>query len=219
MQKKEIEKVLQEKADKIEMREFSQVWDEIKGEINSPEKKKIRWKKWLPMACASAVLVVCVVLLPFLIDTSSKPIPPAEEVYYADVLEKQDVLESEMLEGLVQAGISHVELDEYTLGECGLLITEDNKIKGASTNIYNNPTTFFAKVDIYDKSVDLKINLVATYDAQCKVNSTDVYYKLKQESGGMYEYIAYAVHNKVQYAIEYTGFSDNLIEFLNDFFA
>ena len=217
MQEREIEKILQQKADEIELREFSQVWEEIKGEIDQPEKKKVRWKKWLPMALASAVLVVCIALSPMIIK-ALKPAPPNEEVFFADVLSGQGVLENEMLDGLVQAQISHVNLSKYTLQNCKLLITEDNKIKGASATIYNNPTTFFAEMIIYHKSVDADIK-IATYDTQCKVNSADVYYKLKQESGGMYEYSVYAVHNKVQYVIEYTGFSNNLTEFLNDFFA
>lgn len=220
MQEKEIEKILQEKADKFEMREFSQVWEEIKGEIEQPEKekKKIRWKKWLPMALASAVLVICIALCPILIN-ALKPAPPGEEVFYADVLTSQGVLENEMLDGLVQAQISHVNLNKYTLQNCKLLITEDNKIKGASATIFNNPTTFFAEMVIYHKNVDAVIEIDKSYDNQCKVNSADVYYKLKQESGGMYKYSVYAVHNKVQYVIEYTGFSNNLTEFLNDFFA
>lgn len=218
MQEKDIEKILQEKADKIEMREFSQVWDEIKGEITQPEKKKIRWKKWLPMAFASAVLVVCIALSPIIIN-ALKPAPPAEEVFFADVLTTQDVLKEEMLDGLVQAEIMHVSLSEYGVDNCKLLITEDNKIKGASLMLYNNPTTFFGNLEIYDKTVDLRIKTDKSYDTQCKVNSADVYYKLKRASGGMYEYSVYAVHNKVQYVIEYTGFSDNLTEFLNDFFA
>ncbi len=219
MQEKEIEKILQEKADKFEMREFSQVWEEIKGEIEQPEKqkKKIRWKKWLPMALASAVLVVCIALSPMIIK-ALKPAPPNEEVFYNDELTSQEVLENEMLEGLADAQIAHVNLGDYLFDGCKLLVTEDNKIKGASATIYNNPTTFFAEMIIYHKSVDADIKL-ATYDTQCKVNSADVYYKLKQESGGMYQYNVYAVYNKVQYVIEYTGFSNNLTEFLNDFFA
>ena len=53
MQDKELEKLLQEKADKTEMREFSQVWEEIKGEIVSPKpKKEFKWKKWFPSKTA-----------------------------------------------------------------------------------------------------------------------------------------------------------------------
>ena len=37
MQDKELEKILQEKADQGKKREFPQVWDEIKGEIVGEE--------------------------------------------------------------------------------------------------------------------------------------------------------------------------------------
>jgi len=40
MQDKELEKIIQEQADKTKMRDFSLVWEEIKDEITPVEKER-----------------------------------------------------------------------------------------------------------------------------------------------------------------------------------
>lgn len=219
MEDREVERILQEKADQIKVRDFSEVWGEIKDQLKEEDRKpKWTWKKWLPIALASAVLVVCIALTPFIIKSSTPTPERPEEVFFSDALNQQSVLKDEMLNSLTQASISHVNISNYELVDCKLYITEKNAVKGASFDMYN-PTTFFSKMQLYDKSVDLGLNLGMAYDQTCKVNSTTVHYKFKQENGGMYEYSVYAVHNNVQYVIEYMGVSDNLSDFLNEFFA
>lgn len=213
MQEKELENLLQEKADKVEMREFSQVWNEIKGQIEEPKpQRKFVWKRWAP-AFASAFLVLCIALSPIIINS----LKPAPEVFYSDDLSKQIVSESEMFDGLAQANISHVDLSEYWFLSTFLYYTEDMQVKGACVNFYN--TICAGVINLYDASVDLSLNLESLYDSTYKVNSTDVLYKFKQENAGMYEYSIYAVHNKVQYVIEYTGTTNDITNFLTEFFA
>lgn len=219
MQDKDLEKILQQKADNVPQKDFSIVWEEIKGEIKQPEKKKkFGWKKWFPMVLASAVLVVCLALSPVIINSLMPPDLPQEEVFFSDELSKQDVLEEEMLNGLLQANINHVSLVEYELDDCKLLLTEDNKIKGAGFNMYNNPTTFYAEMQLCDKSVNLNLD-ISTYNTIYKVNTTDVHYKFKQENSGLYGYSIYALHNGVKYLIEYSGVSNDITIFLNEFFG
>lgn len=213
MQEKELENLLQEKADKVEMREFSQVWNEIKGQIEEPKpQRKFVWKRWAPVF-ASAFLVLCIALSPTIINS----LKPAPEVFYSDDLSKQIVSESEMFDGLAQANISHVDLREYSFISTFLFYTEDMQVKGASASFYNSVCYVIMK--FYDLSVDLNLDLESLYDSTYKVNSTDVLYKFKQENAGMYEYSIYAVHNKVQYVIEYTGTTNDITNFLTEFFA
>ncbi|MBQ8196633.1 MAG: hypothetical protein IJZ73_01080 [Clostridia bacterium] len=221
MQDKELERILQEKADKTEMRPFSEVWEDIKGDVVQPEpkKKKFELKKWLPMSLAATFLVACIAVTPIIIE-SLKPLPPQEELFFTDELVIQNTTKEEMFQGLSSAQIHHVDLSSYSFDSCKLYYTENNVVKGAEFNFYENVPipSFFAKMRIYDKSVDLNLDL-AKYDTIVKVNSADVHYKFNGQNGGMYQYEVYAVHNSVQYAIEYNGFADNLMEFLNDFFA
>ena len=213
MQDKELENLLQKKADEIELRDFSEVWEEIKGEIQPPVKeKKFRWNKWLPMILASAVAVVCIALTPVIINLTI----PREEVFYSDEWDKQDVIKEEMFSGLSQAQILHVNLANYYVEGCQLLVTETNQVKGASF-AFNDGATFFAEASIYDKSVDLNLDF-STYESTWEGND-DVHYKFIQESDGFYEYGVYAIYNNTQYVIEYTGVSNDLTEFLNEFFA
>ena len=159
MQYKDLEDFLQKKADETkEERDFSEVWADIKDQIIVEKPvKKFSFKKWLPTILASTALVVCLILTPVLINVL-KPAP--EELYFADSLTNQDVLESEMLSELSQSSIEHVDLTDYVLDGCSIWVTEDNQVKGASFRLYNeNPTTFFSIIKIYDKTVDAKINL------------------------------------------------------------
>ena len=216
MQDKELEKVLQEKADNTKMRDFSEVWKEIKDEVVSEKKKKKSiFKNKFFLSFAPAFLAICIVLTPlfFLLN------PPQEKVYLTDQLISTSVTEEETFDGLLTANITHVDLSSYVFYNTALYNTDKAEVKGAHLEFYNeNPTTFFAKMDLYDKSVDLKIK-IDLYDTNCKVNSADVYYKFKSAESGFYEYSVYATCNNVKYLIEYSGVTDNLMEFLNDFFA
>lgn len=213
MQDKELEKVLQEKADNTKMREFSEVWKEIKDEVVvEKKKKKSIFKNKFFLAFAPAFLAICIVLTPlfFLLN------PPQEKIYLSDQLISTSVTEKEMFDWLSTASIAHVDLSEYIIIDENIFHTDEMEVKGACFSFYQE--TFFAKMRLYDKSVDLEIK-TNLYDTNCKVNSADVYYKFKSAESGFYEYSVYATCNNVKYLIEYSGVTDDLMEFLNDFFA
>ena len=153
MQDKELEKVLQEKADNAEMREFSQVWDEIKDEV-IPEKKEKKniFKNKFFLVFAPAVLVICIVLTPLLF---FNPTQPQEKIYFTEELILTPVTDKEMFDGLSNANIAHTDLSEYIIYETNLYYTEEMEVKGACIDFYQE--TFFAKMRLCDKSVDLKI--------------------------------------------------------------
>ena len=217
MQDKELEKVLQEKADNVKMREFSEVWDEIKDEISTQKKeKKSIFKNKFFLIFAPALLVVCIALTPLFFLKST---PTPDKTYYADKLISKSVVVEEALDGLKSASITHVDLSKYVFTETYLYNTEEGVVKGARLTFYNETTmSFFAEMKLYDKSVDLKIN-TSLYENNIQVNSADVFYKFKSNSSGFYDYEVYATYNNVKYVIEYSGVTDNLMEFLTEFFA
>ncbi len=218
MQDKELEKILQEKADKTEMRDFSLVWDEIKDEITPKEKEKTSiWKKKFFLIFAPSLLVICIAISSIFF---FKPTPPSDKIYFNDQLIKNSATLNDAMSGLSNANIPHVDLSRFGFTDTCLYYTDKMEVKGGYFEFYNeNPTTFFAKMQLYDKSVQLNLDIENLYDTTCKVNSADVYYKFKTNSSGFYEYSIYAIHNKVQYLIEYSGVTDNLVEFLTDFFG
>jgi len=218
MQNKELEKILQEKADKTEMRDFSLVWDDIKDEILPKEKeKKSIWKKKFFLIFAPTLLVICIAISSLFF---FRPTPPTDKIYFDDELIKNSATLNDAMSGLSNANISHVDLNRFGFSGTYLYYTDKMEVKGGYFEFYNeNPTTFFAKMKLYDKSVELNLDIENLYDTNCQVNSADVYYKFKSVNGGFYEYSVYATFNKVQYLIEYSGVTDNLMEFLTDFFV
>ncbi len=217
MEDKELEKILQEKADKTEIRKFSKVWKDIKGEIEQPKpEKRFRWKRWLPMMLSSAVLILCIALSPIVIN-ALKPSPPDEIVFYTDDLSKhQDTVEN-VFNGLNQANIACVDMSKYYLYDLGLYYTEEMVVKGAFF-VFSNDNGY-AEMSLYDKSVDLGVDIDLLYDSTYKIGSTIVHYKVMQESGVLCEYTLFTVHNKTQYVMEYTGEGDKFTDFLQDFFG
>ena len=217
MQDKELEKIIQEQADKTKMRDFSLVWEEIKDEITPVEKeRKSIWKKKFFLIFAPAILVICIALSPFLI----KYLTPAEEVFYDDELIKNTVTAEVALDELSSANLLLDSISGFALLDTYLYYTEDGVVKGAHFSFYDeNPTTFFATTDLYDKNVELNQVMENSYENFCKVNSADVSYTFMGYNNGFYEYSVYATFNGVKYLIEYSGLTDNLTEFLTNFFA
>ena len=82
MDNQEIEKKLQESADKIEMRDFEEVWREIGPKIEAEEAKRRRRKKiFIPVAASLfSVAVACSVILPIDLRDNN----PNEEIFYLD---------------------------------------------------------------------------------------------------------------------------------------
>lgn len=66
MEIKDVEKRLEEAADTMELRPFSQRWEVIKDEIKVPRAKKgTSFRKWLPsVAAACAVILSGAIILP-----------------------------------------------------------------------------------------------------------------------------------------------------------
>ena len=56
MEDKEVEKKLKESAENIDIRGFSQVWEDIKDKIESPKRRKPAY--WLPLAASVIGIII-----------------------------------------------------------------------------------------------------------------------------------------------------------------
>jgi len=149
-----------------------------------------------------------------------KYLTPAEEVFYNDRLIKGAVTTEVALDELSSANLLLDSISGFALLDTYLYYTEDGVVKGAHFSFYDeNPTTFFAEMKLYDKNVELNQVMENSYENFCKVNSADVSYTFMGYNNGFYEYSVYATFNGVKYLIEYSGVTDNLTEFLTNFFA
>ena len=85
MQEKELDNLLKESVENEKVRDFSNVWNDIKEEV-LPQKKQqyVFWKRWVPIVLTSVMVIVCVILSPLLINEPSVPENPQEEIFYSD---------------------------------------------------------------------------------------------------------------------------------------
>lgn len=116
MEDKEIEKMLQEEADNIEVRDFSLVWDDIKSKINPPKKKRYRL---LPVvASIVSIVVACSIIIPVALWKNDNPAAnekpssdSSEQVYFSDELLLLETTPEDFLNQLSLASIDIVDIE------------------------------------------------------------------------------------------------------------
>ena len=110
MTNREIEQKLQENADKVEMRDFDEIWQEIGPHIVAQQKKRrIRWRRWLPIAASFlAVGLTAAIVLPQVLKGQD------EEIRYLDSeLERKAVQRTEFFTYIEQSDLEIVDLSSF----------------------------------------------------------------------------------------------------------
>lgn len=221
MDLKETEKILEQSAKDIKMRDFSEVWQNIKGEIEVEQKqrKKLWAKRYFPAILAACLVLVFAIALPIYLHN----IPKApEEIYFQDSLISIEVNETTFFEELAKDKVSHVSFSNYKTSGCTLYKTEEGKTKGGFVDLYDNLTspTEMLKIHFYDKSVQIEDESEKVYDLSYSKDNLSVLYKVKSSypEYNVYVYDINASYNKVNYLIEYTGNAADPIVFFESFF-
>lgn len=213
---KETERILEESAKKIKVRDFSEVWSEIKDKVEPAPKKIFYQKKWFkPLLAACFALIFAIALPIFLLNPPTTP----EEIYYEDKLNVVFVERIEFFDGLEESNISNVDFVGYELSRYVLYKTENDLVKGGSVDL-NNLSTYI-KIRFYDKSVkiddlqeDIKYENTYTNDGLTALYNIGEGYP----DYNIYSYNIFASYNNVNYFIEYTGTASNPVDFFNSFF-
>ena len=221
MDLKETEKILEQSAKDIKMRDFSEVWQNIKGEIEIEQKqrKKVWAKRYFPAILAACLVLVFAIALPIYLHN----IPEVPEVvYYADKLVMTKVDEATFFEELSKGKVNHVSFSNYKLKDCSLYQTEQGEAKGGYVDLcddVNSPTEII-KLNFYDVSVQLEDESEKVYDLSYSKDNLSVLYKIKNSypEYNIYIYDIKASYNKVNYLIEYTGNVADPIVFFESFF-
>lgn len=221
MDLKETEKILEQSAKDIKMRDFSEVWQNIKGEIEVEQKqrKKVWAKRYFPAILAACLVLVFAIALPIYLHN----IPEVPEVvYYSDKLISADVEESIFFDELKKGKVNHVSFSLYKTNDCVLYKTEENKAKGGYVDLYDNLTspTEILKIKFYDESVQIEDEYEKVYDLSYSKGNLSVLYKVKSSypEYNIYIYDIKASYNKVNYLIEYTGNAADPTVFFESFF-
>ena len=218
---KETEKILEQSAKNIKVRDFSEVWQEIKGELEVEEKpkKKVWAKRYMPAILSACIVLIIAISLPiFLLN----PVETPKKIFYQDQLVMVDVEETTFFNELSSAKVTHVSFSKYLATNCKLYKTDTNVAKGGSVDLYDDMSapTEVIKIKFYDISVNLDDLSEKVYELSYSKEGLSVSYnKLPSyPEYNIYSYDIMATFNKVNYFIEYMGGASNPETFFESFF-
>jgi hypothetical protein len=226
MEDKEVEKKLKESAENIDIRGFSQVWEDIKDKIESPKRRKPAY--WLPLAASViGIIIGGGIIIPIAlqnvhqanIGSSSNS---SEQTYQSDKLNIKGVTPKAFYTHMKRAGVDIVDVNDYVVMSSVVYQTEDFLVKGGLlelTDDEKNPT-FFLSLEVYDQSVEIVGQSQRWYDFEYSVNDVHIQYRVKASfsENGVYIYDIKASLNTVDYYMEYTCFTEDIKPFLDTFF-
>ena len=233
MKNRKNEKRIEESIEKIKVRDFSLVWEDIKDTVSPPKRKPAL--NWRFLATAVAIFVViCSVIIPLSIkyfsngegviqsDEPSHSTSEEGQVYFVDELVISIIEGNNFSNSLEKAGINIVDIDANVVIGSLLFKTSNQEVKGGQievTDDIDNPS-FVLFVKVYDKSVKQNDLIQVDYNLTHYVDGVKIQYRIKEfyPEDGIYIYDIKTYFNDVHYYLEYTTYSENITEFLNDFF-
>ena len=164
MENKKKEKIIEESVEKIEVRDFSLVWDDIKDTVIPPKRKLTLNLRFVATAIATLV-VISSAIIPLSINYSSggggalqsgelNHSTSDEKVYFVDELSLVNVESGEFFNQLLIAGINIVDIGRYSTAITILLQAVNQEVKGGQVELIDdleNPS-FLVFLTFYDKS-------------------------------------------------------------------
>ena len=219
----EIEQFLQEQADKIEIKDFDLVWDEIKDKTVIKKNRHRKWK-WISIAASFVgVMTAGMLILPHVVPNQPDNSEEPEVIFLSEQLSSVAVTENEFYTGFNAANINCINVSNYDVLNYALFYTENQEVKGGTLDFCDdeeNPS-YFVILQAYDKNVQFPKNLYNDYTLSLETsNGVNVQYKLDtySEEDGLYVYRAKAVFNYTSYLVEYTTFENNPTQFFEELF-
>ncbi len=218
MDNKELERKLQESANDIKVRDFSEVWEEIKDKVTPAKPERRRLPRWVPaVASVACVGIICGVTIPLALNNT----PPtgntsSATTYLQDNLSFVATTIEEFGSGLKQEQISYIDYSRYTIISSCLYKTVEGITKGGILEITDNISTY-ATLKLYSNDVIVNKYSHIEYDQTYSVGGAVIEYKLKSNDG-VFVYDAKTVHKGTQYYMECTSVSEDIKPFFNSLF-
>ncbi len=218
MEEKDIEELLQQSADSVEMRDFSEVWKNIQGEVTSARPQRRRLPKWVAAlaSSAAAVALISAITLPIVLCQG-------EPVYFWDELNSNSVSAEEFYNDIESSEVNCVDLRRYVASSCILYQTQEGVVKGGKAQLTDSQSapTFVMFIKFYESSVEVDNGDIVYDTSYITSNGANVEYVLKtsQPEYSYYVYDMMANYNAVNYYMEYTCFTEDVTSFLDSFFA
>ena len=119
MEEKEVEKRLKESAENIEVRDFSEVWQDIEHKVQPPKKRRYV-RLFSGIAAALSIIIICAVFIPLYFNSApeqSENDQPddQEQVYFDDKLIISVVSAEDFLNQLSASSVNVVDISGYGL--------------------------------------------------------------------------------------------------------
>lgn len=221
MEDKELEQELEKRVDNIEVRDFSLVWNDIRGRVSS--KKRINKHRLIGWVVSTAALVclsvACSIILPMVIIKNNEE---PESTYFMEELGTVAIEETRFYEELTKANIQHVDFSRYIGSYHVLFQTQDQQTKGGSIELTDDldNATFILDVQFYDDKIKETSAGPNEFDLNYEINGAIIYFRIKEAypEDSWYVYELKANYNSVNYYMEYTCFTEDIKPFLNEFF-
>ncbi len=217
MKKTDVEKKLIEKANEVKMRDFEDIWQEIKGEVAvEVQPKKNKNRKWLySLASLAACLILfCCVGIPLLLNNQNNDI-----VYFDNELTKTNVEKLEFFEQIENTKMKVVSLKRYN-GE-GFYIYKTSKgvVKGGNIEFVAELNSQVYLVGLKFYSLDVKEKEEISYPTKYNTPSGASLQYTVTDIGGAYNCDAKGTFNSVNYYFTITATSETVTPFFDEFFT
>ena len=216
MTKEELEKKLQESADQTEIREFSEVWAEIKDQVEAP-KKKFPWKRLIPIAASVVLVAASAIILPIALQEQPTDEPPV--LYLDDDLTEVPASQTEFYQAINDAQLDLIDWSALIDEAWSISRNEEGEVKGGKLDLVllsdMGELSAYFTLTFYDKDVEVSEynNIVYTHNY-----TTASGVVLEYMSGEETEYHAKAEYQSVQYLIDFSELNIEITDFFEDFF-
>lgn len=229
----EIEKMLQEKADKVTMMPYEERRARLAARLGfdgQPAEEPVLepalatnngsagvgfWHRKSTLVVGIALLFCCIVLaivLPFVLKKEIR--------FLFGNLEYRLSTQEEFLSELEKSKIDVVDLSSYTINDYRVWTAPDGKIRGWGADYYDVNNTCMIIIDFFDRTVQ-EIQTIAQFEDICQTttveNTTIQYYTQKNEE--TYNTIALASYKNATYRIQCVSAQEDVSGVFRDLFG
>lgn len=225
MENKDIEKKLKNSASKIEMKDFSERWENVGTRIDLYDdgKENVLYKE--PVLAASDgvnvkvsnrlksswTIVVAALLIIGIILAIVLPIVLREDDYgyfnYYELTEKI-VSEDEFDNKIADSGLNTVNISDYEFSLYKLLLTPNNYVVGGAVEFLDEEEGIYFFINFHKKIVISEYDIGLVYN-EYTVGNTIIKYKTTVEED-IYSTVATTTYRDLIYEIEYISFDENI---------
>ena len=227
MEERNVEKQLQEYADNLKKKDFSERWEVIKDKIQ-PSEDGVRdevlcEQKVVASTCGSRsesgrvkkkalffsglivlLIAVCLaIVLPIMLRK------PQERFLALADLNSKDVSQSQFEDELSRSGLKIIDLSSYESDMFYILVAEDNKVMGGGAEVFDFQTSSYTMLRFYSSKVKSEFE-ISDECKTCTINNVVIKYVTNPKNEN-FNTVAIADSGTVIYKLDCTTVDENVI--------